>query len=137
MIKRLSLLAAVGLLVFVATESESLAQFGGYHGAAARARAVNVGRGVNVGVRAAPFRYGGYGYGYGRALPYGSYGDAYGNVYLPPNPGKGPAGISSIGSGNKRADDLRGSSQATLNAALNQMRLPSDAGLPAGKDPKK
>ena len=61
MIKRLSLLAVAGLLVFVATESESMAQFGGYHGAAARARAVNVGRGVNVGVRAAPFRYGGYG----------------------------------------------------------------------------
>ena len=137
MFKQISMLAVVGLAVVVMTETESLAQgFGGYHRAAATARNVNIGRGVNLGVRGSAYRPGGYrgvggvGYGgYGRTLPYGAY--SYGgDVYLPPNPGPGPQGIDAIGKGADRGDKSRTSAQEQLNASLNQMKLPSDAGLP-------
>jgi hypothetical protein len=145
MFKQFSLLAVVGLIFMVATETETWGQFGGYHGAAVRGRGVNVARGVNVGVAGAAYRaggyrgvgyggYGGYGYGYGRALPYGSTFDGYGNVILPPNPGQGPVGMDKITS--KPPTEFRGGSQAALNEALNQMRLPSDAGLPAAQTAK-
>lgn len=135
MFNRIALFAVAALIALVASETHCSAQgFGGYHRAAVRGRNVSVARNVNVGVRGAAYRPYGYrgggGYGYGRALPYGSYGDDYGNVYLPPNPGQGPVGIDSLGSDNKDARSLRLGNQSNLNAALNQMKLPGDAGLP-------
>lgn len=139
MLNRIVLFGVAGLVVLVVSETQCAAQgFGGYHRAAVRGRNVAINRGVNVGVRGAAYRpygyrggYGGYG-GYGRVFPYGSY-NVGGDVYLPPAPGKGPVGIENVGSDNKEARSLRLGSQAALNAALNQSKLPSDAGLPPSK----
>lgn len=124
MFKRISMLAVAGLVFMVATEDATQAHgFGGYHGVggvhvgpAGGVRVGGVGGvrvggvgGVRVGGVGGVYGrgVGGYRYGgYGRAFPYGSYGDAYGNVYLPPKPGKGPAGISAIGSGNNSDNNL-------------------------------
>lgn len=132
MIKQLSLLAVAGLVFMVTTETETYGQgFGGYH---RTARNLAVARGVNVGVRGAayrPYGYRGPGYGaYGYRVPYGSSIDSRGNVILPPKPGKGPVGIDNIGNDAKKGDDTRSSARDALSQSLNQMKLPSDAGLP-------
>lgn len=139
MIKRMGVLTAVGVTLLLASETECWGQFGGYHRSAVTRRNVNVARGVNVGTRGAAYRPGGYrGVGYGGyggygVFPHGTYVDGMGAVILPPNPGQAPVGIENVGSDNKEARNLRGSSKSALNDALNQRKLPSDAGLPAAK----
>ena len=138
MIKRISVLAAAALFLVLTTENEIWAQgFGGFHSGGvhvggAYGRGANVrgvydrgyGRGVVTGVPAGAIRrgrrYGGYGYG--------GYGDTF---ILPPNPGKGPAGIESMGQVNPGGNNLAAADLAKLQQSLKQMSLPSDAGLPA------
>jgi hypothetical protein len=139
MIKRFCMMAAASLMLLSGAENESWAQgFGGFH----RARGRRV-------VAASRYGYGGYyrsgSYGYG--VGYGNVGNPYGAVggttYIggmrvggaPPTqvslgPAPGPVGVDSIGT--KRTEtDLRAYNREALDKSLSQMKLPSDAGLPA------
>lgn len=137
MIKQISFLTVVACALLLSIESESYAHgFGGYHGARGVARNVNVARGINVGVRASGYRSYGYrGPGYAAVGSRGPLvpGYAYGPVVTGPAPGPGPRNLDKIGVGAKESPDLRTGSKEKLNQALNQMSLPSDAGLPAAK----
>jgi len=127
MIRQLLIMAVVGLVFLVLNEDVGWAQsFGGYHRGRATARNVNIARGVNVGVRASGYRpYGYRGYGYGG---YGYPVDLYPPV---PPPDPGPRNLDSIGVAEPRSNDSRSAAKEAMNKSLQQMSLPSDAGLPA------
>ena len=109
--------------------------FGGYHNAAVRAAAVNraarVSRGINIGVAAAPYRR--YGYPrYPAPVPVAPYYPAYNpSVPFPDMPGPGPVNLDKLVGKPAAPNNSRASSLDSLDAALKQMSLPSDAGLPA------
>ena len=140
MIKRFCMMAAASLMLLSGTENESLAQgFGGFHRAA--------GRRVVVAPR---YGYGGYyrsgSYGYG--VGYGNVGNPYGAVggstyiggmrvwggaprsVVSLGPAPGVVGVDSIGTKSTETD-LRAYNREALDKSLSQMKLPSDAGLPA------
>ncbi len=144
MIKHGIIFSAAALLLLTTTENQSWAQgFAGFHGA----------RGRNVAVARRPI-YGGYGYyrtpTFGYGVGYGNVGNPYaavgGTTYIggmrvgggysgggssvSRGPAPGPIGIDTIGTKDTRTD-LRASSLDALNESLSQMKLPSDAGIPA------
>ena len=134
MIKRF-LTLTVTLIAFALLQHNECAAhgFGGYHNAAIRAAAVNrtaaLNRGVNIGVNASAYRR----YSYPRyPVPVATYYPAYNpNIPMPNFPGPGPANLDKLVGKPAAPKDSRSSSLDSLNAALKQMSLPSDAGLPA------
>eukprot|EP01047_Picozoa_sp_COSAG01_P007120 COSAG01_NODE_265_length_19887_cov_33.672579_7_plen_141_part_00 len=136
MITRILTLTAILIAFALLQHNECAAHgFGGYHNAAIRAAAVNraatLNRGINIGVNAAPYRR--YSYSrYPAPLPIAPYYPAYNpSVPFPDMPGPGPANLDKLVGKPAAPKDSRASSLDSLDAALKQMSLPSDAGLPA------
>lgn len=129
-------LAATQTAFALLQHNECAAQgFGGYHNAAVRAAAVNrvaaINRGINIGVNAAPCQR----YAYPRypvPVPVDPYYPGYNPSFsFPDMPRRGPANSDKLIVKPAAPNNSRASSLDSLDAALAQMSLPSDAGLPA------